>query len=170
MTARPLAPLRRFLACALVFVLGALGPLAGCGSPLVGLPCEPDCEGACLSDADCAATEVCAAAVCVPRQCTRNDECPDDGVCKAGQCVAAPECVTNSHCPCTKAFCVEGACEAPAVDCNGVPPEPTPCAINSDCPEKQVCVSDGCVFTSECQSNADCPAGEACYARLCYGF
>lgn len=144
-------------------------------------------EDECAEDSDCAAGEVCLAALgtCfpLPAECLTDDDCAQ-GECdlERNTCVAGtPECQSDEQCvagvcdlelgqcveqppACTSdADCGAQVCDEALGECVAASPE---CTSNADC-GLQVCnVALGvCVPTTECESDAQC-AGRSCDPEL----
>ena len=85
-------------------------------------------------------------------ECTRNEDCPDDGVfcngvvsCQSGRCVASPAPTCNDGVGCTMDECVLATDE-----CQNTP-------VDSLCPDGTVCVAGaGCQTPAACEFDDDC--------------
>ena len=120
-------------------------PNGWCGRPPGQYFASVACQYGCETDADCAATELCAchesapAGVCVPATCRTDDDCPGAALCTArlvSACGGDPEysvamefgcqrpeedCTASDECTATQySLCVRGACMPGAGACGGV--------------------------------------------------
>ena len=120
--------------------------------------CWTASAGACATDADCAATELCVSGACVTPPttvtCAADADCPSGGRCDGGTCVAA---------------CVAEVCNGLDDDCDGSVDEGCggTCASDADCASGEACVSGSCRAATSCASDADCAPSEVCVSGTC---
>jgi Cys-rich repeat protein len=130
---------------------------------------EGEGGGACVSDANCPAGDVCSNGICVGNtgSCTTSAQCNPGFICVGGICETQG--IAGCH---SDAECAAGtSCISPDnPQCGGAPPPPPPpnvCTVNTDCGTGQVCDfvagfcgsgQDQCV--AACATDADCVAGK----------
>jgi hypothetical protein len=102
--------------------------------------------------------------------CERDTQCPDDSICRSGNCVLAcraTNCGINAQCEARRhqAFCTcplhyEGD---PMTECRykNIPPPAYECIQSEDCPDDRVCSDNRCINT--CADRNACGRGAICH-------
>lgn len=146
-----------------------------------GLGCrrvQPDSRTACFGDVECASSERCTDAGCVPI-CAEDRDCPDGTVCRGDLCLEPTEpdpiatpgsCERSDECP-EGALCLNGLCAASNQSCGQ---GPCSCADSEVCAAGFVCSeqecrpeSDACQFDVECGQDAS-GGGRFCIDGACH--
>jgi hypothetical protein len=134
--------------------------------------------GACMTDMECAASEVCTMAACVPRGCMADSDCPMPARCSGGICLpamsdgdmdgyAVPADCDDAN-PAVNPGVAE-ACNMIDDDCDGTLDEGcamSMCAADSDCPLTFECVMALCRRIT-CAMGTGCPMGSSCVFSEC---
>ena len=170
--------------------------IAGANEP-ADTPCNADSGDVCDGAGNCVACNIadqcpddgnaCTAAACESNACAQNNvmdgqACDFDGsagICEAGTCVSAPQCVSPGDCndgnPCTVGDCPDGMCVYTPVDggsCDVSAGVPGTCSggscvglcVGVDCPSISQCVMAGACNdqTGECVAGDNQPQDFAC--------
>jgi hypothetical protein len=122
---------------------------------------------------------------CVPGEveCQNDDDCDEDEVCVAGECVPDVECVTPADCDddndCTADICADGMCANPNNDAGEMCDQDggsvcdgdgacVECNSNMQCDAFEVCTENACVPGAECIMDSDCADGNQCTGDFCF--
>jgi hypothetical protein len=117
----------------------------------------------CSVNSDCGPSQVCTDNFCYQESCIDNNDCNPGGtsetrtVCENGLCVPFGQtCVTAADCFGNTLACLSGRC--------------LQCRTNPDCPNNQICGTDGICYTSCSGSSGTtriCPGGTTCVGDFC---
>ena len=148
---------------------------------------EGTCRSRCFNDSVCERQDpgtICMddpnnrLGLCLPPECERADECPNNHDCNGGRCEEYTPCDNDGQCG-AQAFCNDdGRCQdredcLQDADCedgqtcnDGFCYDVPSCAEGESCPDGTECVGGNCV-DAICRSNDQCADGEVCTAGSC---